>query len=240
MRFLLALAFVVAFAAPAAADYTVVTHYTLVNGDTLTRPNYYSRKKVRITSPDGKEFMFDKTTNMVTVIDHATKRYWTGRRTQADSLAQTMMNTNRDGVPDEAKTDPVAWAERVQAFNDSIKVEAMHQQKKIAGKTCDLYVLSAGSYLRNERWVARSMYFPDYGPEMQKTVMATIKDPLGRQLMKMMIGMRDKEGITLSGNAKFRTLTREGSFSFDAVSVSPKTIPASAWTLPEGYTAVSF
>ena len=239
MRLLLALAFAVAFAAPAAADYTVITRYTLVDGDTLTRANYYTRKKIRVTSPDGKEFMFDKSSDSVTVIDHVGKRYWTGPRSQADSLATRLMNANREGVPDEAKTDPVAWAEKLQAFNDSIKVEPTMKQKKIAGYTCDLWVLTAGQYLRNERWIARSIYFPDYGPEMQKTVLATIKDPMGRALMRLMIGMRDKEGMTLSGSATFKTLSREGGFSFEALRISNKAIGKDAWALPAGYVPIA-
>jgi hypothetical protein len=236
---LLALAVVVAFAAPAAADYTVVTHYTLVNGDTLTRANYYARKKVRVTSPDGKEFMFDQKSDSVTVIDHVGRRYWTGRRSQADSVATKIMLANREGVPEEATADPVAWGEKLQAFNDSIKVEPTMKQKKIAGYTCDQWMLTAGHYLTNERWIARSIYFPNYGPEMQKTVLATIKDPMGRALMRLMIGMREKEGMTLSGSATFKTLSREGSFSFEALKVSSKPIPNSAWALPAGYTRVT-
>ena len=43
------------------------------------------------------------------------------------------------------------------------------------------WVHTAGSYLTNVRWIARSLDVPDYGPEMQKVVMASVKDPLGRQ-----------------------------------------------------------
>jgi len=238
VRLRLALLALVLFATPALADITVTTHYTLVNGDTLTRDSYYSRKQVRITGPDGKEFLFNAKTDVVTVIDHATKRYWTGPRADADSVARVIMNRNREGVPDEAVTDPVAWGEKLQAFNDSIKVEDTAKFRKIAGYTCGLYVLTAGRWLRNERWIARALFVPDYGPEMRKTVMATIKDPMGRKLMEMMVGMRNKEGLPLASYATFKTLQNEGRFSFEAVKVGTKTIPSSAWAIPEGYTAI--
>lgn len=224
---------------PAAADLTVVTHYTLVSGDTLTRASYYTRKRVRVTGVDGREYMFNQSTDSVTVIDHATKRYWTGPRALADSLARKIMNANREGVPEEAVADPVAWGQKLEAFNNSIKVEATGKHKKIAGYPCDEWILTAGEYLTNDRWIARSLYVPDYGPEMQKVVMASIKDPMGRQLMRMMIGMRTKEGLALSGSAQFKTLAREGSFSFEARSVKSGNIPASAWSIPEGYTAIT-
>lgn len=239
MRLRLALLALVLFATPALADITVTTRYTLVNGDTLTRNNYYTRKQLRVTNFDGKEFLFNAKSDTVTVIDHANRRYWTGPRAYADSVARGIMNRNREGVPDEAVTDPVAWGEKLQAFNDAIKVEPTMKQKSVAGVLCDQWILSAGSWLHNERWIARSLYVPDYGPEMRKTVLATIKDPMGRKLMEMMIGMRDKEGLALAGNATFKTLQKEGSFSFEALKVDSKTkIDRSAWALPEGYEAI--
>ena len=228
-----------AFAArPAAAELTVITHYTLVNGDTLTRASYYTPRRVRVTAPDGKEFMFDSKTDTITVIDHATKRYWKGPRGLADSVATRIMNSNREGIPDIARTDPVAWADTLQAFNNSIHVAATGKGQKIASYPCDQWVLTAGSYLRVEQWIARSLVVSNYGPELQKAVMATIKDPLGRALMRMLIGMRTKEGLVLNGNVTFQTLKGEGSFHFECVKVISGSIPKTVWNLPEGYTQI--
>jgi hypothetical protein len=110
---LLALVLAAAFVRPAAADITVTSHYTLIGGDTLTRDSYYSSKRIRVTGPDGKEFLFNAKTDTVTVIDHATERYWTGPRALADSLAAKLMVANRAGAPEEATTDPVAWGEKL-------------------------------------------------------------------------------------------------------------------------------
>ena len=235
------LSFVLAAGAalPAAADLTVLTHYTLVDGDTLTRASYYTRKRVRVTAPDGREYMFHAKGDSVTVIDHKTRRYWTGPRSQADSIANRIIAENRQGIAEMAAADPVAWGERIKAFNDSIKVFTTYKSRRIAGWPCDQLMLTAGSYLTNERWVARGLSTANYGPEMQKVVMASIKDPLGRQLMRMMIDARAKPGLPLAGSATFRTLSREGSFSYEAVAVSTKSVPASAWDLPAGYTRVT-
>ena len=236
---LLALVLAAGFARPAAADITVTTRYTFLGGDTLTRDSYYTNKRIRVTGPDGREFMFNSKSDTVTVIDHATKRYWTGPRALADSLATRLIVANREGVPEEATADPVAWGEKLEAFNNSIKVEPAGKNKKIAGYPTNLWVLTAGDYLRSERWVARSLYIPDYGPEMQKTVLATIKDPMGRALMRLMIGSRDKEGLALAGSTKFRTLDKAGTFEFEATKVKSGSIPKTAWELPAGYTAIT-
>jgi len=236
-RFVVLIAlFACAFARPAVADLTVITHYTLVDGDTLTRANYYTRSKVRVTSPDGKEFMFDNSGDSVTVIDHKTMSYWTGPRSLADSVASRIMAQN---AVDVSAMDPVEYGNKIEEFNKSIKVSATGKRKKIAGYPCDLYTLDAGKFLHNDRWIARSLVVPNYGPEMQKAVLATIKDPLGRQLMRMLIDMRTKEGLVLSGFTNFQTLGRSGKFSFDAVKVITKPIPKDVWTVPAGYKQVT-
>jgi hypothetical protein len=233
---LLAILFAAMAARPAAAELTVVTRYVLVNGDTLVRPSYYSKNRIRVTAPDGREYMFDAKSDSVTVIDHKSMTYWTGPRSLADSVATRIMAQKSKDVDAEiARMDPVEYANKLQAFNDSIKVIAHGKQRKIAGYPCDQWVLVAGSYLRNERWIARSLNVVDYGPEMQKVVLASIPDPLGRQLMRMMIDMRTKQGLVLAGSAKFRTVKRAGSFSFEATSVKSGSIPRSAWAIPAGY-----
>ena len=224
--------FVCALAGPAAADLTVITRYTLVDGDTLTRANYYTRSRVRVTSPDGKEFMFDNSGDSVTVIDHKTMSYWTGPRSLADSVAGKIMAQN---AADVSAMDPVEYGKKLEEFNKSIKVSATGKRKKIAGYPCDLWTLDAGKFLHNDRWIARSLMVPNYGPEMQKAVLATIKDPLGRQLMRMLIDMRTKDGMVLQGFTSFQTLGRSGTFSFEAVKVITKPIAKDTWTVPAGY-----
>ena len=224
------------FARPAAADLTLITRYTLVDGDTLVRSNCYTRTRVRVTSPDGKEFMFNSKGDSVTVIDHKTKSYWTGPRSLADSVATKIMAQN---AVDVSAMDPTEYAAKIQAFNDSIQVKSTGKQKKIAGYPCDQWTLNAGRFLSNERWIARSLDVPNYGPEMQKAVLATIKDPLGRQLMRMLIEMRTKEGLVLEAHTRFQTLGRSGSFDFQTVKVITTPIPKSTWTVPEGYKQIT-
>ena len=229
---------VVASARPARADVTVVYHYTLVDGDTLTRANYYSNRRVRVTAPDGKEYLFDSRTDTITVIDHETKRYWTGPRSLADSVASKIMASHREGVPEIATTDPVAWGERLAEFNKSIRVEATGKQLDIANYQVDQWILTAGTALRSEQWIARQLAVRNYGPELQRVVLASIADPMGRALTRLMIGMRTKDGLVLSNRTTFETYKGTGSFRFDATKVIAKSIPASAWALPVGYTQV--
>jgi hypothetical protein len=172
------------------------------------------------------------------VINHATRTYWKGPRALADSLARKQMAANRQDVAAMAEADPVAFGERLQAFNDSISAKQTKERKKIAGYPTRKWVLTAGSYLTNERWIANGLAIQNYGPELEKTVMGSIADPLGRQLMRLLISMRTADGLVLAGSTKFRTLKNEGSFSFEAVRVIGQRIPPSAWLPPEGYAPI--
>jgi hypothetical protein len=234
---LLMMAFVLGVVYPAAADYTVIFKYTLVGGDTLTRANYYTNRRMRVTAPDGREFVFDRKGDSVMVINHKARTYWAGKRAVADTIASRIIKGNRVGV-EQMTADPEKWNAMVSAFNDSIRVVRTYEQKKVAGVTCDQYVLTAGSYLTNVRWVARSIDVANYGPELEKVVMAAIKDPLNRQLMRLVIAARPSDGLALAGRATFRTHGGFGNYSFDAVSVKSGEVPSKVWKIPEGYTPI--
>jgi len=232
---LLTLGLAVLCAWPAAADVTLINHYRLINGDTLTRACYYSGKRVRVTGPDGREFMFNADGDTVTVIIHRRKTYWTGPRELADSLANKIIAQNRKGLSQISEMDAETWRQKMQAFNDSIKVVQTFKSRKIAGLTCDQWILTAGTYMTNDQWIARSLSVANYGPELQKVVQSSIMDPLGRVLMRLMIDMRTKSGLALAGHTTFRTLSQSGSFEFRTIQVVTGPIPKSAWKIPAGY-----
>lgn len=236
---LLMIGFVLGVAWPAAADVTVIMKYKLIGGDTLTRATYYTNRRVRVTAPDGREFLFDRRGDSVTVINHAARTYWTGPRAVADTIAQKLIEMNREGVA-ELTADPEAWSKTVEAFNDSIHVAKTSKQRKIAGLPCDEWVLTAGHYMTSRRWIARSLDVTDYGPELQKVVMASIRDPLGRQLMRLLIATRTKDGLALAGRTTFRTLGKAGDFDFEAINVKSGAVPATAWAIPENYMQIKF
>jgi hypothetical protein len=223
------------FALPAAADVTLLSRYTLVNGDTLTRSTYFTGRRTRMTAPDGKEFMYDGKTKTLTIISHAKQIYWTGQLAQADSLADSILTVSRKELAKIAAADQAAWMAKVQAFNDSIRVAQTGNTRKIAGYPTSEWVVSAGSYMQSERWVARSLAVAKFEPEVEKAVMASIMDPVGRQLMKLLIGARSSDGLVLASKTTYHTPTQSGSFSFETYQVLGTPIPETAWEIPKDY-----
>jgi hypothetical protein len=65
-----------------------------------------------------------------------------------------------------------------------------------------------------------------------------VLDPLGAQLLKLLIQMRAHPGTALEASTKFHTLTQSGSFSFVTTRVGSEAIPDSVWEVPKDYTRV--
>ena len=225
-------------ARPAAADVTVVGQYRFVNGDTATQTSYYSRKRVRTVAPDGKEFIYDTQARRVTIIDHANRRYYTGTIEEAESTATRLLMDRRKELRPMIEANQDKWQEMMRLFNDSVAVVQSEETRTIAGYPSTRWLMTCGSYMTHERWVARGLSVPNFGPELEKVMMATVLDPLGRQLMRLLIQMRSHPGTVLASRTRFRTLTQEGEFSWEAVRVTSDPIPKSAWELPKGYQQV--
>ena len=223
---------------PAAADITVVGKYTFVNGDTATRTSYYSRKRARSTAPNGMEFIYDTQLGRVTVIDHAKRRYYSGTIAEADTLAERILLQRRQELRPLIEANREKWAELMSSFSDSILVERSEETKAFAGYPCTRWTMRGGSYMTHERWAARGLSVPNFGPEMERIVMATVLDPLGAQLMKMLIQMRAQPGLVLKSSTQFRTLTQSGTFAWEATRVDSKSIPESAWSVQKDYAKV--
>lgn len=240
-------------ASSAGADVTVIGRYHLANGDTLTRASYYTQSKVRTTLPNGDEIIYDDKTKRVALIDHSDRRFWEGPKSAADSIALKIRSARMKAAAAKITPEQRDQVNRLySAVSDSVHVIRTEKTRKIANYGCRLWVLSAGSLLTHERWVARALAMPDFSQEVEKVVLATIADPLGSGLMKLVLATRAAapedaehatsapanqiEGLTLAGRIRFKTMRNQGEFSWEAVSTSSEKIPPAAWQVPEGYT----
>ena len=223
-------------ALPAAADITVLGRYQLANGDTLTRTSYYSRKRIRTTLPNGDEIVYDDKKKRVALVDHANKRYWEGPLSRADSIATRIRSERARAFMANATPEMKARTNEIfSSLTDSVRTEMTEDTRKICSYPCTKWVTTAGSYLQQERWVARSLAMPDFGPELEKVVLATVMDPLGRGLMKLVLQSRATDGMTLAARMKFTTFSQDGEMSWEAVNVASGSIPKNAWSMPSGY-----
>ena len=232
----------------AAADVTVVGHYRFANGDTLTRASYYTNRWMRTTLPNGNEVVYSRASDRITLIDHAGRRYWEGPRAKADSVTRRMRAERAKELAENATPEDQERRNAIfAALTDSVHLERSGESQVICGYPCSEYVLTAGPYLRQERWVARSLAVPDFSNEVQNVVIATITDPLARGLATLMVQARSADandvmnqgaaqpGLALRGRLRYKTLSQEGEMSWEAVKVSNAKIPETAWLPPHSY-----
>lgn len=225
-----------ALAVPAAADITVIGRYTMLNGDTLSRASYYTSQKLRTLLPNGDEIIYDAKTKRVALVDHIRKVYWEGALADADSIATRLRAERVKAMTDTMSAETRAqWNTVYTELTENVKVETPGRNRKIAGYPCTEWVLTAGPYLRHERWLARSLSMPNFAPELEKVVQAATLDPLGRGLMKLLLQARTANGLALSGRMTVKTFDRQGELSWEAVKVLTSKIPDEVWNVPVSY-----
>jgi hypothetical protein len=223
-------------ALPATADITVIGHYTFANGDTLTRASYYTSKRIRTTLPNGDEIIYDHSAKQIALVDHAKKQYWKGPKVQADSIATRIRSARAKAMNESVTPDERAqWTEVYDALGSGVSFAPTGVDRKICGYACTEWVLMAGTYMTQQRWVARALAMPDFSPEIEKTVLASMLDPVGSGLMKLVLQGHVTNGLTLAGRIQFKTLKQHGEMSWEAVQVLSGTIPPEAWEVPKDY-----
>ena len=96
-------------AASASADITVTGNYVFIDGSKATRVTPYTAKRGRLTMPDGREMIYDTKKGMVTIVDHATKTYWSAPVAEADSIASERLMQMRKELQPLVEQNREAW-----------------------------------------------------------------------------------------------------------------------------------
>jgi hypothetical protein len=220
----------------ALADVTVIGHYTFVSGDTATRSSYFTSRRIRISTPDGREVIFDSKGNRVTLIGHRRRVYWDGPLARADSIVDVTDGSRWDlmlrNATDELKAE---WAQAMDFPSDSIQVDDGFKTRRIAGYPCNRWTVRAGSCMTLERWAAASLAVEPYDQTTEEVALAAFLDPIARAIMSMFWESQETTGLCLAASMTFSTPTQHGSFHWEAVKVIGARIPASAWVVPRGY-----
>ena len=226
-------------ARPALADITVVGRYTFVNGDTATRSSYFTSRRIRVSTPDGREVIFDSKGRRITLIDHQRRVYWDGSLAGADSIVDVTDGTRWDlmlrNAPDELKAE---WARDMAFPPDSIQVDDGFKTRMIAGYPCNRWTVRVGSHMTLERWTAASLAIEPYDENTEDVVLAAVLDPIARAIMSMFWELENATGLCLAASMTFSAPTQHGRFQWEAVRVMGGRIPASAWNAPPGYSPI--
>ena len=221
---------------PARADITVHCKFQFLNGDTLTRANYYDESRVRMTMSDGNEIIYDAKAKEVVFLNHAKKQFWKGPLTLANAIVDSLANERYQAFLSASPEQQQKWFAFVNKFNESLKSEPLEYVKKIAGRDCAGYTISTGKIMVHTRWIARGIPMPDYLPELEKLALLPTVDPAGRAIVQLIARAEKGNGLPLGASTEIHTMTQNGKFSWEAYTLDMRRdIPDTVWQVPAGY-----
>ncbi len=225
----------VLFAGPARAELTVIGRYVF-DRETLIRPLYFSTRHVRVSTPDGREVVFDSHTGHVTLVDHAGRVYWSGPLARADSIA-AMLDVARWDMCLRLASDTVhpEWVRDVALLGDSARAAGETGMRMIAGYPCDPVLAGAGAPARVPGWVAPVPVEDDRRAGIGDQVLSAVLNPARQAVMGMFWQTEIADALPLAATMTFDTPTRHARFQWHAVQVIAAQVPDSTWQPPAGY-----
>jgi hypothetical protein len=221
-----------------AQDLTVHCRFHFLNGDTLTRANYYGDGRVRMTTSDGNEVIYDVRTKNVIYLTHARKQFWKGPLDRANTVVDSLTAVRYQAYSAATDEERQKWVAYVDKFNNSIKSESFEYVKKIAGRNCDGYKISVGNIMVHTRWINRDVMQTDYIKDLEKISLLATVDPVGRSIVRLITKAEKGLGLPLAATTEINTPTQTGTFSWEAYTIDKRPIPDSIWQVPEGYTEI--
>jgi len=223
-----------------AQDLTVRCKFHFLNGDTLSRANYYGDGRVRMTMSDANEVIYDVRTKDVIYLNHAKKQFWKGPLDRANGLIDSLSAIRYQVYSNATEEERQKWVAYVDKFNNSLKSESLDYVKKIAGKDCEGHKISVGKMMVHTRWITREIALTDYLKDLEKISLLPMVDPAGRSIVRLITKAEKGMGLTLGATTDIETPTQKGTFSWEAYTIDKRPIPESVWQVPEGYAEIKF
>jgi uncharacterized protein DUF4412 len=245
-------AVVLAAALPAAAeDLTIVSKVTRDGAPPSTATSYLSSDHARMVQPDGQEAILDLGTGQITVIDGRKKEYFVITRQdmeQMKSRLQQLTNSpEMQRAQEQMKNLPPEIQKKMQGMMGAaggFDVQKTGTTRKIAGYTCENWVVTLGQFSKTEQCMTTELPVPvqtwdayrDFAEGM-RGMMASM-GPMGKGMAEVAAKMRDMRGFPLALTTSSNFMGRSMNATTEVVEVKKGSIPASAWALPEGYRKV--
>jgi hypothetical protein len=243
---------VLAAALPAAAeDLTIVSKVTRDGAAPGTATSYLSSTHARVVQPDGGEAIVDLGTGSITVIDGRKKEYFVVTRQdmeQMKSRLQALTNSpEMQRAQEQMKNLPPEIQKRMQGMMGGaggFDVQKTGTTRKIAGYTCENWVVSLGQFSKTEQCMTSELPIPaptwaayrDFAEGMQGMMAAM--GPMGKGMADVAAKMKEMRGFPLAVTTSASMMGRSMNSTTEVVEVKKGAIPASAWAIPEGYRKV--
>lgn len=241
-------------AAPAAADeLTIVSKVTRGNEPPGTATSYIGNDRVRMSQPEGQEFMMDLRTGQVTVIDGRKKEYYVMTAADAKAVGARMQEQAKAMEPqlkqaqEQMKNMPPQAREAMERMMGGLAAAVTVQKggsRKVAGYGCELWTVSLGTMSKTEQCLTMELPFPAQAwdryreaAEGMKSAMAAM-GPMAKGLSELQEKTKDMKGIPLWSEQTTSVFGKTQTTLTEVTEVRKGAIPDSAWQVPAGYKQV--
>jgi len=232
-------------ALPAAAqDLTIVSKVTHNNEPPATATNYIASSRMRMANPDGGEFMAEFASGQMTIIDNKKKQYYVVTRQEMQAVTAHIQAQMKQ-MEEQMKGMPPAVREKMAGMMggvaQAIDVQKGQGGRKIAGYSCENWVVTFGEMVRQEQCLTIELQYPVQVWDAQKDLAASmggVGGPMGEGMGKMYEKFKQMKGMPLANTSTTKILGKTSTTTTEVTEIKKGPIPASAWEIPAGYKKV--
>lgn len=231
-----------------ADDLTIVSKVTRNDSTPQTAVSYLSSDHVRMNHGEGREMIVDFKSGDMTTIDNTRKTYYVTTRQDMDAFAARMkeqmnspeMKKAQDAMKNMSSDDKKKMNEAMGGMF-AIDVHKTGSTRRIAGYTCENWVVKVGQMSTSEECVTNDLKFPEQAWTMYKNLADSMKTamsamgPMAKSAGEMAEQFKKMKGFPLATSTSVDMMGRKSVSTSEVTEVRKGSIPASAWVVPAGY-----
>ena len=238
MRFTLTV-LLLATAAGASEDFTVVSKNTLNGKPSENTTNYLSDNHARM-GQRGHDVIIDVKSGTMTILDARKKTWYAVTKADLDELNAKMKE--KMSSP-EAKKGMEAMQGMTAAMASSIEVKKTGNSRKVGSYTCDEWQITTNAMTTMKECVTSEVKFPAHAYEAFRKFGASMSgaSPFapavkpGESLGEKMAAIK---GYPVATSMTIDVMGNKTTTESEVIEISHAAIPASTWEVPAGYSKI--
>ncbi len=208
-----------------AAEMTVVSKVTGVQGTPTTSTQYLGADRIR-TSDGESDVILEVGTGRLTVINHKKKEYY--------EITREAMAAGMQKLEAQLAGPAGAMIEKMMGGAGGEVAVQKGASRKVAGYDCTAYSFSLGENMRYETCVTQSLQVPAVYYEALRSPYAMM-GPMGKRYGQVFDAMQKIKGFPIAMSSSVSMMGKKMQMSSEATEVRTGAIPASAFAVPAGY-----
>ena len=231
-------------------DMTIVSKVTRNDAPPQTAMSYISDDHIRMVQGEGHEMILDLNSGQMTTLDNRKKTYYITTRDDMKAFAARMreqMNSPEMKKAQEAmKNMSPEDRKRMDAAMSGLTFD-VHKEgtsRKIAGYSCDNWVVRMGQYSTSEQCMSDELKLPERMWTTYKDFLDTMRSAMGpmggmaKSAASMQDAFKKMKGFPLASTTTIDIMGRKSVTTSEVTEVRHGSIPSSVWEVPSGYTKV--